>query len=496
MDKRGYNSTVQKDVIKLWWIWCLIGIIGIVLAVVFLQTILLRPTKAATATLPACDPKRAQVYAETLSKMVQCETVSYRDQKDVTKFIQYQKQLEALFPHVFSTCEKYEFEGSFLLKWKGQGLGDPILLMSHQDVVQAEGTWKYEPFSGKIADGAVWGRGTVDTKGSQFCFLQAAEELIEQGYIPQTDVYLAGSCTEEWSGPGAAMTAAWLKDHNVHLSLLLDEGGMILSEPMAGVKGIYGMVGVVEKGYGDVKFVAKGNGGHASCPGKKTPWARLAAFVNEVEHHDPFRSEYSPAVREMFKRLAPNMNFGMKLVFANLWLFGPLLKKLMPSISPAGAAMLKTTLAFTKGKGSEGYNVLPQEAYITGNMRFIQHQPTEESIALIAKLAKKYEVETQVITKEAPCKPVPYDGKPFRLVEQAMEKVYPGVGVSPYVMTGGTDAKEYDIVCDHALRFAPLYINQQQYESIHALNENLNCSALPPAVDFYRYIIEHANIGG
>ncbi len=480
----------------MWILWCLLAMIGLLAAVVLLRTVLLRPTEAAKARLPKTDPQRAQAYAEKLSEMVQCETVSYRAQAEIEKFAAYQRKLEALFPLVFARCERQDFQGSFLLKWKGKSTKNPILLMSHQDVVQAEGDWRYPPFSGQIAEGAVWGRGTVDTKGSQFCFLQAAEELMEQGFVPETDVYLAGSCTEEWSGPGAAMTAAWLKEQGVHLSLLLDEGGMILKEPMAGVRGIYGMVGVVEKGYGDVRFVAKGTGGHASCPGKKTPWARLAAFVDEVERHDPFRSEYSPAVKEMFGRLAPNMRFGMKMIFANLWLFGPLLKRLMPAISPAGAAMLKTTLAFTMGKGSEGYNVLPQEAYITGNMRFIQHQPAEESIALITKIARKYGVETQVITKEPPLKPVSYQGQAFRLVEQAMETVYPGVGVSPYVMTGGTDAKEYDIVCDNALRFAPLFINAQQYESIHAIDENISCEALPPAVDFYRYIIEHAGLGG
>ena len=62
------------------------------------------------------------------------------------------------------------------------------------------------------------------------------------------------------------------------------------------------------------------------------------------------------------------------MFFAISGFFAPLLKKLMPVISPAGAAMLQTTIAFTMAAGSGGLNVLPQEAYVTGNLRFIPHQ--------------------------------------------------------------------------------------------------------------------------
>ena len=93
---------------------------------------------------------------------------------------------------------------------KGTGDGMPILLMSHQDVVPAEGKWEHEPFSGDIADGKVWGRGTSDTKASVMAFFQAVEELLSEGYTPKCDVYLASSCTEELSLIHiSAFSAAW-----------------------------------------------------------------------------------------------------------------------------------------------------------------------------------------------------------------------------------------------------------------------------------------------
>lgn len=465
-------------------------ILLIIIAIVLIRTMRLKPTSAIHAKAPIGDPVRNNEYGEKLSKMIQCETISCRDQDDRSKFYKYHEVLKELFPNVWANCEYHHFNGSLLLKWKGRESKDPILFMSHLDVVSASDGWDHEPFSGKIIDGNVWGRGTVDTKGSFFCLMQAAEEMIRDGYMPKTDVYLAGSCTEEWSGDGAPATVAWLKEQGVHLRMLIDEGGMIIEEPINGVKGMFAMVGVLEKGYGDVKFIAKGKGGHASAPGKNTSWARLAGFIQEVEKKNPFRLEINPTVREMFKRMTPNMEFKMRLLFANLWLFEGLLKKLMPVISPVGAALMQTTLAFTKGEGSQGYNVLPLEAYVTGNMRFIPHQGTDESIELISNIAKKYDIETEVIIAEQPCEAVSYKSAEFTMFEEAVHKFYPDVTVTPYVMTGGTDAKYYKDICDNCLRFAPLYITEQQYKSIHAKNENISLATLPSGVDFYKEIIK------
>lgn len=468
-------------------------LLAALLIVLLVRTASMKPTPALHAEPPRVDPARARSYAEKLSAMVRQETVSSRFDPDRSKFERFQVSLPSLFPKVFAACEVAHPGAGLVLRLPGRGASgkEPILLMSHHDVVAApEQGWEHPPFSGDIdAEGRVWGRGTADTKGSLMCELQALEELLEAGWQPGADVYITSSCTEEWSGDSAPAIVAYLKERHVHLGMLVDEGGMILKEPIAGVKGRYCVVGVLEKGYGDVKFIARGKGGHASAPGRNTPLPRLGAFMNDVEKHSPFRVEITPAVREMFSRMAPNMSFPMKLVFANLWLFGPLVKKLMPAISPAGAAMMQTTCAFTTAKGSDGLNVLPSEAYVTANLRFIHHQPNEESLALLRKRAEKHGLEMEVLYQDHPCKPVDYQGAPFKLLEKVAGEIYPGYGVVPYVMTGGTDAKYYGDVCDDALRFAPIEIDDQQYASIHGVNENLYAAALPPAVDFYKTLL-------
>ena len=463
----------------------------LVLAVLLvIKTAMLKPTSAKTAKVTLDDSSRAAAYGKVLSRMVQQETISSRNQQDRSKFDAFHGVLEELFPNVHANCEKHVFNGSLLFKWQGKGQGEPILLMSHQDVVEANGTWEHAPFSGDIDEkGRVWGRGTVDTKASLFCIFTAVEELMAEGYVPNCDVYIAGSCTEEWSGDGAPATVAYLEEQKVRLRMVLDEGGMIIEEPIAGVKGTYAMIGIVEKGYGDVKFTARGKGGHASAPGKNTPLVRLGKFMTDVEKHPPFEAQFTPVVAEMFRRIAPNMNLGMKLLFSNVWLFKPLLLKVMPAVSPAAGAMLKTTLAFTMAKGADGANVLPQEASVVGNMRFIHHQPNKESIDCISKIAAKYDIETEVLYQDTPCPIVDFKGKEFRMVEDIIHDIYPGVGTCPYVMTGGTDAKYYSRISDNCIRFAPLYIDGQQYGSIHGLNENIYQGTLPMGVDFYKAVI-------
>ncbi len=467
----------------------LLGVLLVCLLVAVIRTLTL-PKKQTSFSLSE-DTARIDVYSEKLSRMVQIETISDRNDPAIEKFLVFHKLLEELFPKVFATCEKVEIDGNLLLKWKGKSSNEPIMLISHMDVVEATGEWKYPPFSGKIAEGKVWGRGSADTKCSLMAFLQAAEEMISEGYVPACDIYMGSSCTEEIGGTGAPKLAKWLKDHGVHLFMLCDEGGSIIQDPIGGVKGHFAAVGIFEKGYGDVKFIARSNGGHASAPGKNTPIPRLAKFISCVEKKTPFRVAFTPAVSAMFTRLAPYVgNFGLRLVMANLWLFGPLLKKVMPMISAQAAAMLQTTIAFTMQSGSAGYNVLPQEASVCANMRYIPHQGTDESIEVITELAKKFGLETKVIYRGYPSKSLDLNGEAFAITQKTISTCFPGIGILPYVVTGGTDARFYDEVADSCVRFSPVNYGPEQMSGMHGLNENIEAGCLPGAVDYYKEIIK------
>ena len=471
--------------------WIISGIICLILILLLAAVIhtLLIPNRQSTYR-PDPDPERAMACARKLSAMVRYETVSVPDADLHEKFLGFHKVLEDLFPLVHERLEKTEIDGNLLYYWKGKKADRPLVLMSHQDVVPAEGIWEHGPFSGDIADGKVWGRGASDTKCSVMAFFQAAEELLAEGYIPPQDVYLSSSCTEEWGGDGCPKIVAELERRGIKPYLVCDEGGGIITEPIAGIHGNFAMIGVFEKGKADVKFTASSEGGHASAPKAHSPVARLAAFVNEIETTPVFRRKIPKEVAAMFETLAPYAGFPLKLVLSNLWLFRPVLLKVLPMISAQAGAMIRTTIAFTMLSGSDACNVMPQEASVSANMRFIPHQGMDESLEIVRKRAERHGLKMKVLSANDYTEPVDIHGEAFRTVQRVIGETFPGCAGSPYVMTGATDSRFYQKICDNVVRFAPVIYGPEQMKGMHGINENIAYNCLPGAVDFYRNLIK------
>ena len=435
---------------------------------------------------------RNNTYAEQLSKMIQIETISMDHQPDKTKFYEFQKLLHQIFPCIYSQCQIEDFHGSFLLRWHGSDEKEPIMLMNHHDVVEAPGAWKYPPFSGTIADRKLWGRGTLDTKSGLWAMLRAANELAESGYIPSRDIYFMSTCNEETDGSGAEEISRILAERNIHFYMVLDEGGMILHEPISGANGTYALIGMGEKGCVDLKFIARSSGGHASTPGKNTPLVRLGKFMTEVDKSNIFETDISPVICQMYKQISLSMKQPMRFILGHPGLFKPVLRKIIPQISSSAGAMLKTTIAFTMAKGSEGFNVLPQEAWVIGNMRFSHHQGEKSSVYAIKKLAEQFDIETVVLEPGFCSVLSDYNTEAYHLIEKAIYSVLPGVIPSPYIMNGASDCRYMSRVSKNCFRFTPFLISETQMDSIHGLDENIDIKALAPAVDFYKYIITEA----
>ena len=465
----------------------IVSIIVLLLLVALVRTLLIKPKRATYQ--PSPDPKRAQESAEKLSAMVQVNTVASNEDRRTEAFLAFHKVLANLFPLVHQHLEKTEIDGNLLYRWQGASADKPIVLMAHQDVVPAEGEWIHEPFSGDIADGFVWGRGTADTKCSLMAIFQSIEELLAEGVVPVQDVYITSSCTEEFGGDGAPKIVAELKRRGVQPYAVFDEGGGIIDEPVGGVKGNYAMVGTFEKGQGNVKITAHSAGGHSSAPPRKTPLTSLAAFMNDIHCHDPFRREMLPGVKGMFRKLTPYSPFAYRLLFGNLWLFGGLLKKVMPMVSAQATAMMRTTIAFTMASGSEARNVIPQEASVVANLRFIPHQGKDESYTLLEKIAKKHSLEMEVIDGHDSSPSLDLTGDVWALTEKAIGVAFPELPVVPYVVTGGTDARFYHEICDNCVRFSPVIYGKEQLKGMHGLNENISVDCLVGAVDFYKQLI-------
>ena len=252
-------------------------------------------------------------------------------------------------------------------------------------------------------------------------------------------------------------------------------------------------MGVVEKGFVNLKFTARSQGGHSSTPPKNTPIARLSKFVAEVEKKDLFQKKMVTPVPEMFTAVAPYLPFYFRFLLGNLWLFKGLVARVLPMVSPMAGAFVKTTAAFTMSGGSEAANVLPDKAWVICNMRPSVHQNAEESIAAIKKIAEKYDIETEVLYARDASATTNVTGEEFRFLTDCIAKCFPDTVVTPYMMTGGTDSRRFEIVCDNVLRFTPTRLTPQQLAAMHAANENIGVQALAEGVKTYKYYLKRYN---
>ena len=468
----------------------ILSLLGCLLIAVGVAVVLTLRRPKQTATYSPAPDGRGEEYARKLSRMIQMNTVSEADTDQREKFLAFHQVLEELFPLVHQQLEKTEIDGNLLYCWKGRKSEKPLVLMSHQDVSPAGGGWLYDPFSGYIENGKVWGRGASDSKCSLMAFFQAVEEMLEEGIVPENDVYLSSSCTEEWAGDGCEKLVDELEKRGVRPFLVCDEGGSILTEPIGGIKGYFAMIGVCEKGKADIKLTATSEGGHSSAPERHSPIARLSDFIHTFEHGHVFRRRMSPEVLTMFERLAPYGNFRMRLILGNLWLFKLPLLWLMPLFSAQGAAMLQTTIAFTMQSGSDACNVMPQEATLGANLRFIPHEGLKESMDKVQRLAKKHKLTLEVLREQDVSRVTDSKGEGYRLVERVIQGNFPGIVTSPYIMTGATDSRNYERICDNVVRFAPVVYGPEQMKGIHGMNENIGIDCLSGAVDFYKSLIQ------
>ena len=437
--------------------------------------------------------RKLKIAEEKLGAMVRIPTVSRHEHEDLTQFYRFHEELEKLFPLIHEKLEKIVLNGTLLYRWEGADKAkQPVLFMGHQDVVPAsdEG-WSVPAFSGAVKDGCLYGRGTLDCKGTMYVQLQAVEELLEEGFVPPCDVYLEYSINEETGGDGAAAAMRYLRDRGIRFAFVMDEGGAVIDEAVPGMDKPYAVIGVTEKGYMDVKITARGKGGHSSTPPRNTPAARLLAFANEIERKRPFRKQMIPEVKEMFRQMAPAFSFPLRFLLGNLWLTKPLVMAAMPMVSPFGEALMATTCCFTQMRGSDAANVIPKEPYLIANLRCSVHQNCEESLNVLKKYGKKYNLDFEVLLQRDASPVSDVHSAAYGYVEKTIRAHFPDAGVAPYLIMGGTDCRHFHALTDTALRFAPVRMTNAQNASCHAVDENVTLSALAEGVRFYKRLLKN-----
>ncbi len=467
--------------------YILLAIIAALLAVILLRAAAFTPKpQPETDDTPVEFDKDRAINA--LSELVKCKTVSSHDphQEDDAEFAALIDKLPKLYPHVFNVCSFDKLpDRALLLKWHGKTQGNPTVMMAHYDVVPVnEADWEKPPFSAIIEDGVMWGRGTLDTKATFNGILSAADALIQTGFQPEHDIYFAFSGGEEVNGKGAANIVDWFEENQITLSLVVDEGGAVVEDVFPGVKAPCGMIGIAEKGMMNVRYRCVSAGGHASAPLPKTPITTLAKACRRVVEH-PFPMKLTKPAAEMFDTLGRYSIFPLKLVFANLWLFKPVLNMLCKAIGGDMNALVRTTTAFTMMQGSNARNVIPPQAELISNMRLNPADSVASAKAYLEKVVADKDVEIEVLESFEPSRISQTGCDAWNKVAAAVAETWPGTIITPYLMVQCSDSRHYGRISDKVYRFSAMDMTTEERRSIHGNNERIRLEAICRAVEFY-----------
>lgn len=467
----------------------------VLVGVVLIRT-LNYPLKLSDAGVEQADRVTENGQPERLSRLLQFETVTHddRDQVNWSFFTDMQAYMVEAWPLVHQQLQLERVaEHTLLYTWQGSDPAlAPLLLMAHQDVVPVvpgtEDQWEQPPYSGAIVDGFIWGRGTMDDKGSIGAILEAVEALLAKGHQPTRTVMLMFGHDEEIGGEGAQAVAALLKQRGVRPALVLDEGGVVSVGLVPGVDAPIALIGIAEKGYASLDLVAKGEGGHSSMPPRQTAAGIIGAAVAKLEQH-PFPAD-TRFISEMFQHLGDQSPFGLRLAMANRDLLHPVVVGQMEA-EPGPNASIRTTTAVTMLSGSIKENVLPIEARATVNFRILPGDDIEQIKQRVTQIIDDPRVSLEVRGFASDPTPVsPTEGLAWAALNKSVrESAQQPTMVAPYLVVGATDARHFTGVADNVYRFLFMHVGDGDSGRIHGTNERLSVSDYLTMITFYRQLI-------
>lgn len=475
-------------------------VIGSLAAVVTVRAVTLtsRQPSVVAPTIPALTSD-GELRAQRLGQAIRFQTVSRDGQPPATaEFEKLHEFLRQSYPKVAASLPRETVGGlSLLYKWQGADpQARPILLLAHQDVVPVdpatESRWHKPPFGGELADGFVWGRGSLDDKCSMMAIFEAIELLLARGHQPQRTVYLAfGHDEEAVSSGGASQIAELLRSRGVQLELTLDEGLTVLKGMMPGVKRPVALIGVSEKGFINVDIEAAGEGGHSSMPPRQTLIGRLGRALVRLEAQQ-MESELRPPTSDMFDFLAPEMSWPLKPIIANRWLFGPILRWQLQQANST-RALLQTTQAPTMLSGSPKSNVLPQAARATINFRIRPGDTTEQVVRHVREAVSDAEIKVTAQpgsgTEPSPVSDV--HSALFATFSKTVVSLFPDALVAPGLMIGASDGRHFVPVSDSVYRFVPMVLEPEDLPRLHGTNERIRISDYLQMIRFYAQLVQN-----
>ncbi len=486
------------------WVWGLGAAVLVLGGVITARTATFAPAavgNGASIAVAAAPPFDTALAAQHLGAAVRIQTVSHQDpaENQLGEWTKLHDWLTSTYPKASAAMQRQELGQTLVYTWPGSdSAAQPIIIMAHQDVVPVtpgtEGDWKHAPFSGEIAEGAVWGRGSVDDKGSLVALFEALEALAGQGFKPKRTIILVTGHDEEVGGTGAKAAANWLAAKHTKALFTIDEGGLIATDtPM--INGPAAMIGVAEKGYMTLKVVATAKGGHSSAPPPASDIGtiNLAKALLAIEAKQ-FPLELRGPADGMVSVLGAKAGGMNKLAVANRWLFGGIIISKMGA-NPASAAMLHTTIAPTMLTGSPKENVLPQTATALINYRIAPWDSSGKVLREALGAVRNLPVTVGYNEGSAGSEPSPVSSSNslgWNLIAASALVDHPGIVVSPYLVVAGTDSKHMSPVSQDVYRFQAISLASGDIKMIHGTNEHMTLDNLTSLIRFYARLIATA----
>ena len=430
-------------------------------------------------------------FIRHLQAMVQIPTVSSADPEltRVEEFEKLHRCLEENYPLVHKTLKR-EIIGkcALLYTWKGTGKSSqlPLLMTAHQDVVP-EGDhkmWKYPPYSAHVdEEGIMYGRGTTDSKCNIQAYMDAIELLIEDGFTPDYDLYLAFGYNEEiMGGPGAAGAILHdeLQKRGIQLGMAIDECGGVSLKQEKYVAEIF----VSEKGYADHEIYIDAKGGHSAYPPVHNALGRLGKAIYDLESKRMKPKLCEPVINQMKADAPFRKDETVRTLFADPEGNEDTLKELAEE-SALINQMLRTTTTPTMAKGSDQANILPEHASVITNSRIL---PTEtlEQLEEHFRSVLPEEVQFRLIKGHNPPPVSSVDSYGYKLLQKIMAEKYPGIVFIPSMMAGGTDSRYYSDLSPsrRVYRFTGIFYDGKS-GGAHSVNEHIDTAVLSDNVEFY-----------
>ncbi|MDP9360767.1 MAG: M20/M25/M40 family metallo-hydrolase [Acidobacteriota bacterium] len=398
---------------------------------------LLATATTALAAPPPLDAKTKQLAFDIYKELIEINTTSSTGNNTTAAQAMAARLRAAGFPatdvQVLAPAPR---KGNLVARLRGRGMGKPVLLLAHLDVVEAKREdWSMDPFVLTEKDGYYYGRGTSDDKAMAAIWIATLIRYKQEGWIPNRDLIVGLTSDEETGGDYNGV--AWLlKEHRdlIDAAFALNEGG---GGRLKDGRRLYNGAGASEKVYVSFGLETHNKGGHSSAPRKDNAIYELANGLVRLEKYE-FPVALNEVTRAYFERLS-SIEDGQIAADMKAVTSGDAAAAARLSETPAYNAQMRTTCVATRLEGGHADNALPQMARATVNCRILPGESADAVRDTIVKVLNDPGIEITWIDKPKPSVPSPLTPAVMKPISDVTNEFWPGTPVLPLMSAGASD---------------------------------------------------------